>query len=176
MLGAAVEELGAVGFGPFAMESVAARAGVAKSTLYRHWPDKVAVIRDALETFHQELVPRPEGSPREHLVELIGHVAMILADSPFARCIPALVDGAQRDRDVAAFHFAYMAERRAELAAVIRAGIEANEIGPDTDVDLAVVMLLGPLFYEQMMAPHPFDPSRARDLVDAVVPRPRRAR
>jgi AcrR family transcriptional regulator len=39
---AALDELGQVGYGAFAIESVAARAGVAKSTIYRHWPDKLA--------------------------------------------------------------------------------------------------------------------------------------
>ncbi len=175
VLAAAIEELGAVGYGPFSIESVAVRAGVAKSTVYRHWPDKLAVIMDALETFHQQLVPPVTGSPREHLVDLITHVAAILFDSPFAACIPALVDGAQRDQAVAAFHFGYGTARRAELAAVIRAGIDAGEISPTTDVDLAVVMLLGPLFYLRLMSTTPFEPDRAAQLVDSVLPRPTRS-
>jgi hypothetical protein len=47
---------------------------------------------------------------------------------------------------VAAFHFGYAAARQAELAAMIRAGIDAGEIATSLDVDLAVVLLLGPLF------------------------------
>lgn len=169
VLRAAVDELGAVGYGAFSVESVAARAGVAKSTVYRHWPDGLALIADALETFHQELVPRPEGPARVHLVALIGHVAEVLADSPFAACIPALIDGARRDPAVAQFHFQYGAHRRAELAAAIRAGIDGGEVASSTDVDLAVVLLLGPLFYQRLMTPHPFEPARASELVDAVL-------
>jgi AcrR family transcriptional regulator len=169
VLRAAVDELGAVGYSAFSIESVAARAGVAKSTVYRHWPNSLAVITDALETFHQQLVPPPAGSPRAHLVALIGHVAEILADSPFAACIPALIEGARRDAAVAQFHFRYGADRRAELAAVIRAGINAGEVAASINVDLAVVLLLGPLFYQRLMAEMPFDPSRARELVDAVL-------
>jgi AcrR family transcriptional regulator len=174
VLGAAVDELGAVGYGGFSIESVAVRAGVAKSTVYRHWPDKLAVIADALETFHQELVPAATGTPREQLVGLIEHVAAILFDSPFAACIPALIDGAQRDDAVASFHFGYSAARRAELAAVIRAGIDEGEITSTTDTDLAVVMLLGPLFYLRLMSTTPFETDRARQLVDAVLPPPTR--
>jgi TetR/AcrR family transcriptional regulator, regulator of autoinduction and epiphytic fitness len=172
VLRAAVDELGAVGYGSFTIESLAARAGVAKSTVYRHWPDKLAVIADALETFHQQMVPLPEGSPREHLLSLISHVAEILADSPFSSCIPALVDAAQRDERVAAFHFGYAAERRAELARAIRAGIDAQEISATVDVDLAVVLLLGPIFYMRLMSTTPFAPDRAGKLVDAVLARP----
>jgi TetR/AcrR family transcriptional regulator, regulator of autoinduction and epiphytic fitness len=172
VLAAAVDELGAVGYGRFSIESVAVRARVAKSTVYRHWPDKLAVIADALETFHQELVPAATGMPREQLVGLIEHVAAILFDSPFAACIPALVDGAQRDDAVASFHFGYSAARRAELASVIRAGIDQGEVASATDVDLAVVMLLGPLFYQRLMSTTPFEPSRARQLVDSVLGQP----
>jgi AcrR family transcriptional regulator len=169
VLRAAVEELGAVGYGAFSIESVVARAGVAKSTVYRHWPDKLAVITDALETFHQQLVPEPTGSPRDHLVSVIAHVAEILDGSPFAACIPALIDGAQRDAAVAEFHFAYSADRRAELAGLIRAAIDAGEITSLIDVDLAVVLLLGPLFYLRLMSRTPFDPSRADELVKVVL-------
>ena len=172
VLAAAVEELGTVGYGRFSIESVAVRAGVAKSTVYRHWPDKLAVIAEALETFHQELVPPAAGTARHQVVERIEHVAAILFDSPFAACIPALVDGAQRDDAVAAFHFGYAAARRAELAAVIRAGIDQGEIAPTIDVDLAVVMLLGPLFYLRLMSSTPFEPDRALELVDSVLGRP----
>jgi TetR/AcrR family transcriptional regulator, regulator of autoinduction and epiphytic fitness len=168
-LRAAVEELGAVGYSAFSIESVAARAGVVKSTVYRHWPDSLAVITDALETFHQQLVPVAHGSARDQLVRLIEHVAEILDDSPFAACIPALIDGAQRDPSVAAFHFQYGADRRAELASVIRAGIDAGEVSPTLDVDLAVVLLLGPLFYLRLMTETPFAASRAEELVDAVL-------
>ena len=57
ILEAAVEELAEVGYGGVTIESVAARAGVGKSTIYRHWPDKLALIADAFETFHVQMVP-----------------------------------------------------------------------------------------------------------------------
>src|SRR5439155_611867 len=123
-----------------------------------------------------ELVPPATGTPREQLIGVIEHVAAVLFDSPFAACIPALVDGAQRDTAVAAFHFGYSAARRAELAAVIRVGIDSGEIASTIDVDLAVVMLLGPLFYSRLMSRAPFNPDRARQLVDAVLPEPTRRR
>jgi AcrR family transcriptional regulator len=169
VLRAAVDELGAAGYSAFSIESVAARAGVAKSTVYRHWPNSLAVITDALETFHQQLVPPPTGSPRANVVALIGHVAEILANSPFAACIPALIEGARRDAAVAQFHFRYGAERRAELAAVIRSAISAGEVSESIDVDLAVLLLLGPLFYHRLMAAEPFDGSRVPELVEAVL-------
>lgn len=44
-----VDELAQVGYGALTVEAVAGRAGVAKSTIYRHWRDKVSLIADAFE-------------------------------------------------------------------------------------------------------------------------------
>src|ERR1700722_9371835 len=91
ILQAALDELGEVGYGTFRIESVASRAGVGKSTIYRHWPDKLALIADAFETFHVQMVPSAQtGSPRERIVLLVGHVAEVVVDSTFSICIPAL--------------------------------------------------------------------------------------
>src|ERR1700733_4426106 len=94
----AVEELADVGYGGVTMESIAARAGAGKSTIYRHWPDKLALIADAFETFHVQMVPSTEsGSPRERVHSLVHHVAQVFVDSTFSVCIPALIEGAERD-------------------------------------------------------------------------------
>ena len=49
ILEAALDELGAVGYGALTIEGVAARAGVGKSTIYRHWPGKLPLVEDALD-------------------------------------------------------------------------------------------------------------------------------
>src|SRR5258708_36655918 len=75
---AALDELGAAGYGAFAIESVATRAGGAKSTIYRHWPDKPALIAEALETFHKQAVPDTPGlSPREPRQLPVPHLAPV---------------------------------------------------------------------------------------------------
>src|SRR5258707_12214670 len=110
---AALVELGEVGYGAFTIESVAARAGVARSTIYRHWPDKLALIADAFETFHEQAVPDVQGvPPRQRVQLLVHHVAQDLVDSTFSACIPALIDGAERDPRVREFHHRYPAARR----------------------------------------------------------------
>ena len=167
---AALDELGQAGYGAFAIESVAQRAGVAKSTIYRHWPDKLALIADALETFHEQAVPAIEGvPPRERVHLLVRHVAEVLVDSTFSACIPALVEGAERDPRLRAFHHRYSAARRQELTDVVAEGIAAGDFPPQLDPGLAALALLGPLFYARLMSDRPFDPERSRELVDLVL-------
>ena len=90
ILRAAVEEMAEVGYGGVTIESIAARAGVGKSTIYRHWPDKLELIADAFETFHEQMVPDLGiRSVRESVALLLRHVAEVVVDSTFSRCIPA---------------------------------------------------------------------------------------
>jgi TetR/AcrR family transcriptional regulator, regulator of autoinduction and epiphytic fitness len=167
---AALDELGEVGYGAFTIESVAARAGVGKSTIYRHWPDKLTLIADAFETFHEEMVPSTEtGSVRVRVERLVRHVAEVVVHSTFSVCIPALIEGAERDPRLRAFHHRYSAERRRALVKLIAEGVTTGELAPRLDPELATLALLGPIFYRRLMSGEPFDPDRAGELVATVL-------
>jgi AcrR family transcriptional regulator len=174
---AALEELGESGYGGFTIEAVSARSGVAKSTIYRHWPDKLTLIADAFETAHRQMVPSIEtGTARERIERLVRHVAEVVVDSTFSRCIPALIEGAARDRRLRAFHHRYTTERRASLVEVIKQGVEIGELSASLDADLAAQQLLGVIFYRRLMSDLPFDPAKAPELVTAVLGPAKRAR
>jgi AcrR family transcriptional regulator len=170
ILRAAVEELAEVGYGGVTIESIAMRAGVGKSTIYRHWPDKLDLIADAFETFHEQMVPDLGAlSVRESVALLLWHVAQVVVDSTFSRCIPALIDGAERDPRVREFHHRYSAERRQALIDLIARGVRDGEVGADVDPELAVAALLGAIFYRRLMTNRPFDPEDASGLVALVL-------
>jgi TetR/AcrR family transcriptional regulator, regulator of autoinduction and epiphytic fitness len=172
---AVLDELGDVGYGSFTIESVAARAGVGKSTIYRHWRDKLALIVDAFEASHEMMVPDSQtGTARERTERLVRHVADVAVDSTFSRCIPALIEGAARDRRLREFHHRYSAERRRSLVKVIEEGIADGEFAAEIDAELAATALLGAIFYGRLMAAEPFDPARAGELINAVLPSARR--
>jgi TetR/AcrR family transcriptional regulator, regulator of autoinduction and epiphytic fitness len=167
---AALDELGEAGYGAFTIESVAARAGVGKSTIYRHWPDKLALIADAFETFHEQRGPDIEsGSPRERLERIVRHVAEIVVGSTFSACIPALIEAAERDRDLRKFHHRFQKEARRPLVSVIAQGVAAGDFPPHVDPELAALALLGAIFYRRLMSSEPFDPERAGELIDTVL-------
>ena len=171
ILKAAVDELADVGYGGVTIESVAARAGVGKSTIYRHWPDKLALIAEAFETFHEQMVPGlGDLSVRQSVALLIHHVAEVVVDSTFSRCIPALIEGAERDARVREFHHRYSAERRQVLIDLIERGVRQGEVSTDVDPELATTTLLGAIFYRRLMTAQPFNPDDAAKLVDLVLP------
>jgi AcrR family transcriptional regulator len=170
ILRAAIEELGAAGYGAFTIESVAARSGVAKSTIYRHWRDKLTLIADAFETFHAQQGPgMVGGSPRERLERIVRHVAEIAGNSVFSACMPALIDGAERDRGLRRFHHRFQTEARRPLVAAIAEGAAAGDFPAHVDPELAALALLGAIFYRRLMSSAPFDPKRTRALVETVL-------
>jgi TetR/AcrR family transcriptional regulator of autoinduction and epiphytic fitness len=174
VLRGALEELGEVGYGAFAIESVAARSGVAKSTIYRLWPDKVALIQAAFETFHAEQGPDlTSGAPPERVVRIVRHVAEIVSGSVFSACIPALIDGAARNPRLRAFHHRFQLEARRPLAAVIAEGLAVGCFPRVADPDAGAVALLGVIFYRRLMSGESFDPTDAGALVDSLLGRAR---
>jgi TetR/AcrR family transcriptional regulator, regulator of autoinduction and epiphytic fitness len=174
ILDAAVQELAEVGYGGVTIEAVAARAGVGKSTIYRLWRDKLDLIADAFETFHERMVPDlGDLSAREAIELLLRHVAEVVVDSTFSRCIPAMIEGAERDRRVRDFFHAYSAERRQAVVDLIIRGIDDREFAAEVDPALATETLLGTIFYRRLMTGDPFNPTRAGELVELVLgPRP----
>jgi len=167
---AAFEELAEVGYGAFTIEGVAARARVGKSTIYRHWRDKLDLIADAFETAHEHAVPDiTTGAAAERLARLIRHVAEVAGDSTFSRCIPALIEGAQHDSRLREFNHHYSATRRQSLIDLIGEGVSSGEFSGSVDPELATQAILGTVFYGRLMTPEPFDPARAEELVAAIL-------
>jgi AcrR family transcriptional regulator len=166
---AALAELAEAGYGGFTVESVSARCGVARSTIYRHWPDKLALVADALETLNRQ--PRPAadagdgGSARDRIGTLLRHLAAVFRDPAFAPCVPAMIEGAERHPEVRAVLHRYNAERGRALVEAVAAAVAAGEVAADVDPELAAVALAGPIVYRRLMTPEPF----AVDQVDALV-------
>jgi AcrR family transcriptional regulator len=169
ILQAVLDELSEVGYGGLTIESAARRAGVGKATIYRHWPDKIALIADAFKLLQQQRDPElVTGSPREKLERILRHVADVVADSPFSSCLPALIEGAERDRAVRRFHHHFQAEARKPTIALISHGIATGDFPARVDPQIAAFALLGAIFFCRLMTNTPFPQERVGDLIDTV--------
>lgn len=175
VLEAALDELAEAGYGAFTIDSVSQRCGVARSTIYRHWPDKLAVISDAFEVLNRQPGgpgDMPDASARDRVYAIVEHLAEAFQTKPFGPLLPALVAGSERNPDVAEFFHAYAARRRAGLEKAIRDCVEAGEAREEVDPGLAAFALAGAVVYCRLMTAMPLPPSRASDLVDVVLGRP----
>jgi AcrR family transcriptional regulator len=169
ILQAVLDELSELGYGALTIESVARRAGVGKATIYRYWQEKTALIADAFKLLQQQRDPELfTGSSREKLERILRHVADVVADSPFSACLPALIEGAERDPVVRKFHHHFQAEARKPTIDLIARGVAAGDFPPRIDPEIAAFALLGAIFFCRLMTNTPFPEERIRDLIDTV--------
>nr|WP_090277844.1 TetR/AcrR family transcriptional regulator [Mycolicibacterium komanii]CRL72889.1 transcriptional regulator [Mycolicibacterium komanii] len=172
ILRAALDEFADAGYAGFRMESVATRARVGRSTLYRHWPDKASLIADALETLNVQPNPAreaPTGTSRERVEILLEHLARALSDSAVSACIPALAHAAETEPEIRRFFHTYSAQRRRRLTDTITSGVSDGEFAARVDPEAASVALSGALFYLRLATDEPADPEFLRALVDTVL-------
>jgi AcrR family transcriptional regulator len=170
ILEAVLAELGDVGYGSMTIEGVAARAGVGKSTIYRHWPGKLELVEDAFRTVKAELAVPEHGSIRDRVVSVLEQVADLVAESTYSACMPALIEASERDPSVRDFHCRFSTERRAVLVSLIRSAVESGELRAGTDPEILVDALVGPILMRRLILGLPITRAIATELVDQLLP------
>jgi|SoimicmetaTmtHMA_FD_contig_71_668833_length_1455_multi_2_in_0_out_0_2 AcrR family transcriptional regulator len=158
--------------GSLTVEAVAARSGVAKTTIYRRWRDKWELALDAVMI---DMLPRLDepvdvGDTRKELLTFINSVVKMLATPPYGQAMQALVSQIATDPDLARVYREQVVEpRQAELTPVIKRGIVRGDLRPDTDVRLIHELLVGPIFYRLLFSGAPLDRNLGRRIVDAIL-------
>ncbi|HUQ62859.1 MAG TPA: TetR/AcrR family transcriptional regulator [Acidimicrobiales bacterium] len=166
---AALELLGEVGYGGLTVEAVAARAGVGKSTIYRHWSGKLELVEEAIRTLKLGPIELTTGSVRDRLVEVLTELATNMADSTWSSCLPAIIEAAERDPEVLSIHRRFAYERRQQLVDLLAEGVSRGEVRRDTDLALLAESLIGPIVLRRLLLHEPLDPAHVPVLVDQLL-------
>jgi len=159
---AALAELVKVGYGGLTVDAIASRAGVARSTVYRHWSSVREVVVSALEARSTQPRPQPTQAPRERVVTLVGHLIQALS-GPGGSLAIALAGAAEADPELARIHHADSARR---FGALVDAVAEA---APDVDAELAASALAGAVAYRRLVLGEPLTTADAEPLVATVL-------
>jgi len=165
---AALELLVEEGFVRLTVEAIAARAGVAKTTIYRRWPGRDALVINALQTLVEPSTEPPGTSVRDDLVHLLDQVHRRHQTSYAGRLLSQVLAEAKTNREFfARYREQVILPRRAQLAAVLRRGMATGEVRPDLDVELGVDLVVGPLLYALLV--HAAEGEQASDLPARLV-------
>ena len=154
------------------VEAVAARSGVAKTTIYRRWRDKWELALDAVMI---DMVPRLDdpadvGDTRKELLVFTNSVVKLLRTQPYGSAMAALVSEIATRPELARIYRERAVEpRRATLAPVVERGIARGDLRPDTDVRLLHEFLVGPTFYRLFLSAGTLDSKLGARLVDAIL-------
>lgn len=151
------------------IEAIAARSGVAKTTIYRHWPDKAALVVDAIDRLAGPVVDPDTGSLDGDLRALASGLAAGLASGPWSEVLPSLIDGIQRDPALAARHRTTTEARHSTVRAILARARSRGEIDARVSDDDVIALIAGPLFHRRLVEGHRPGRAFADRLVDHVL-------
>jgi AcrR family transcriptional regulator len=171
ILSATLELIAEVGVHEFRTEDVAARAGVGKGAIYRRYRSKDELVTAAVAALVSEEIAIPDtGSTREDLLVLMREAVGLYCGSLAGRLMPNLVGAmAQKPELARAVRESFLTGRRAALAGVLERGVERGDLRPDLDVELALDVLGGPLFYRLLITGGPLDEQLAEGVADLIM-------
>lgn len=170
VLSAAIDLLGEVGFSGITIEAVAARSGVAKSTIYRHWAGKLELLEDAFAELKPPFEVGVGGSVRERIIDLLEQLASHTASSDWSSCLPAMIEAAERDPAAQRLQRKISTERRKLLVSLLREGVASGELPQHVDPDLAADCLAGAIMVRRLMSLDVLKPSNVGRLVSQLLP------
>ena len=150
---AAVRELVATaGIEAVTHAGVAEMAGVGRASVYRHWPDRTHLLLDAFAGISAPTAWRSSGDVQEDLTSELGRLREVLSSSPFVPQFVALVGRAEWEPELAELKAEMLATGTGRVRLALRDAIARGELDSGLDIDDAVAMLAGPLFFQRVLA------------------------
>jgi AcrR family transcriptional regulator len=158
---ALIEELAAVGYGRLSIEAVARRAGVGKTAVYRRWDSKLEMVLEIVGDVALQSLPLPDtGSLRGDVEVLLRVVARALGHPLASQIIPDLLAEAARNPQLGeTLSRALLSNQRTVVTELIGRAVARGELPTSVDPDVAVDIVLGPLYWRMAIArtPQPKD-------------------
>src|SRR5215207_412158 len=157
VLNAAFAELGDKGYDGFSMEAVAQRSGVHKTTVYRRWPTRDALVVAALDSRSDRYTsPTPDTGSLGGDLRAFGEDVFAKLTAPHGNAmLKSLVAAVDESPEVLAQVRRFWRERLDVGAAVVARAIGRGELPPDTDADLVTECFLAPIYIRVLLSRQP---------------------
>jgi AcrR family transcriptional regulator len=170
-LTAAVQLLTEEGWDAVTQARVAARSGLGRATVYRYWPDRRQLVRDAvlsanLAVRHQ--MPA-SGDVREDLLSELRNLRRELTTGRLATVFAALIDRAEWEPELEAVKVTVSRYAGRVLHAIVSGAVAAGQVGAAADPEGSVSLLLGPLLYRRLVSAEDLSDSFLERVVDGYL-------
>jgi AcrR family transcriptional regulator len=140
------------------IEGIAKEAGVGKTTIYRWWPSKTAVVVDAFMTrVITDICFSESDNAQEELLKQIASLAKALSGEN-GRIVAEIIAEGQTDKEALQdFRDRFLFPRREAAKQVIIQGIKTGEFNSNLDLELAMDILYGPIYYRLLLGHLPLN-------------------
>jgi AcrR family transcriptional regulator len=170
IVAATLELMAECGARDLRMDDVADRASVGKATIYRRHRSKNALISAAVATLVSEITIPDTGSTRADLLALMEQAVELYSGPLAPRLMPSLVEEARRNPELGrTVREDFLAARRTALSLVLKRGIERGDLSRGVDVELALDVLGGAIFYRLLITGGPIDQRLAEGVVELIL-------
>ena len=152
------------------VEAIATKAGVGKNTVYRRWSCKAAIVVDTLlAKVNSESIFPDTGSVYEDLrQQMLGLVKAL--DGSLGPLMKAVIAECQSEPQVfETFRHRFVELRRTETKEVLRRGISRGQLSADTDLDLLMDTLYGPIYFRLLVSQAPLTQNFVGELLEFVL-------
>ncbi|MDQ6669318.1 MAG: TetR/AcrR family transcriptional regulator [Chloroflexota bacterium] len=166
VLAATLEELADSGYASLSIDAVARRSGIHKTTVYRRWPTREALVAETLDSRSGRMAPFPDtGSLRGDLITFGSAIVNNLNASHGRALVKTLVEAVDQSPELLARTRSFWRERLGMAADLVQRAIQRGELPTDTDPDFVIEGLIAPLYLRLLVTGEPL----SRDLVERVV-------
>ena len=169
VLTTAFELLSESGVGGFTVDEVARRSGVAKTTIYRHWPSREALVLEAASQISSEQEVPDTGSLEHDVTAILSNIGHLLGTARWSTVVPSIVDVAERDPEFAAIHGKIQRAHAAPLREVLERAASRGDIPATADPSRMISALMGPLYYRRWFSREPIDDQFVKMIVRSVI-------
>lgn len=159
------------GIGGVSMDEVSRRSGVSKTTIYRHWPSRSALLLDACSN----LGSRPEipdtGSLKGDIAALAAFLADQLQSARWAAVLPSIIDASERDPELAQLHAALHEGLMTPFLTICERARKTGDLAPRQKPSEVAAAIVAPFFYRRWFSREPLDDRFVKSVVESIVGR-----
>lgn len=171
ILASALDALAEGGFEKFSVETVAARAGVAKASIYRRFPSRIDLIVAMCNTYTPVAAPEIDhGDVRSDLRALVEFLLTTFDPSTEAgRLVPPMMSAAKAYTEVREAVARLSASRRRRISDIVERAVARGELREGVNADVIGDLVVGAVLYRVIMRGETVDDRYAEDLVEGIV-------
>lgn len=153
---AAVAELTERGYADISVESIAARAGVHKTTVYRRWGSKPELIRQALAGAASAHIQVPDTGSVEADVGVLARAVQAILFAPQGAAITtALIVGGLSSPEIAGLMRQFWAGRLEAIRVIVDRAVQRGQLPVGTDPAAFMHAVSAPLYYRLLVTREP---------------------
>ena len=140
------------GAGAVTAVRIAEDTGVARTTIYRHWPDPTAPLLDAIDKVLIPHVPTTISDNLEaDLMTALTTLQMRMRTRPFRFVFTALLDHANRNPNLVAAQRRFAKGILQPIQDIVTAALQRGDLPSTVHAETASAQLAGPLFLQHVM-------------------------